>query len=134
VAEGVIRTGKPTDVVKTERARQLRKEMTRAERILWAALRGKRFQGLRFRRQEPIAGFIVDFVCVARRLVIELDGAAHATTQAYDQERDTILQSRGLTVLRLPNDLIEQHLPDALDRIAALCDGHPSTHEKNNVS
>ena len=132
MAEGVIRTGKPTDVVKTKQARQLRKDMTRAERMLWAALRGKRFQCLRFRRQEPIAGFIVDFVCVARRLVMELDGAAHETTQAYDQERDAILQSRGLTVLRLPNDLMKR-LPDALERIAALCQTTTST-EKNDAT
>lgn len=122
MTNGIIRTGNQTDPVKTERARQLRKDMTRAERVLWASLRGKRFQGLRFRRQEPIAGFIVDFVCVARRLVIELDGAAHKDTQAYDEERDAILRSRGLTVLRLTNDEIERNLAVALECIAVACD------------
>lgn len=117
------RLGRSARIVKTARARQLRRHMTHAERILWQALRGKRLYGLRFRRQEPIAGFIVDFICFERALVIELDGAGHADAQAraYDAERDAILRAHGLTVLRLPNDEVEQRLPAALERIARAC-------------
>ncbi len=63
----------------------------------------------------------MDFICFERKLVIELDGAAHNDTQAYDQERDAILRAKGLTILRLTNDDIEQRLPATLARIVACC-------------
>ena len=116
-----LRMGRRARIVKTERARALRRELTNAERILWEALRGRQFHGLRFRRQEPLAGFIVDFICFERKLVIEVDGAAHRDTQSYDQERDSILRARGLTVVRVTNDEIEQRLSDSLARIAHNC-------------
>jgi very-short-patch-repair endonuclease len=76
-----------------EQARQLRKEMTPAEQILWDRLRGRRFQGLKFRRQHPLGRFIVDFYCAEHRLVIELDGGIHRHQQEYDQARTDALQS-----------------------------------------
>ncbi len=115
------RMGRRARIVKTERARQLRRELTNAERILWEALRGRRFHGLRFRGQEPLDGFIVDFICFERKLVIEVDGAAHRDTRAYDQERDAILRAHSLAILRVTNDEIEQRLPDFLAHIARHC-------------
>jgi len=65
--------------VKTiSRARRLRKDSTPAERILWFHLRGRRFFGLKFRRQHPIVPYIVDFVCIEKMIILELDGSQHA--------------------------------------------------------
>jgi very-short-patch-repair endonuclease len=67
--------------------------MTPAEQILWDRLRGRRFQGLKFRRQHPLGRFIVDFYCAEHRLVIELDGGIHRHQQEYDQACTDALQS-----------------------------------------
>jgi very-short-patch-repair endonuclease len=84
------------------RARTLRADATPAERELWDLLRGGKL-GLRFRRQQPVGPFIVDFYCAAAGLVVELDGAGHAERQAYDDARTAWLNGRGLTVLRFAN-------------------------------
>ena len=72
-----------------ERARALRKSMTDAERKLWRALRDKQLDGRRFRRQHPIGPYVVDFVCLERRLVIEVDGSQHGEPEqtTFDQQR-----------------------------------------------
>ncbi|MDP9559196.1 UNVERIFIED_ORG: very-short-patch-repair endonuclease [Rhizobium nepotum] len=87
-------------------AKQMRKVMTDAELKLWNAIRAHRLEGLSFRRQMPIAGFIVDFACSDHRLIIEIDGSQHTTEAAlqYDQERTARLQKDGWTVLRFWND------------------------------
>ena len=87
------------------RARRMRKRPTPAEKILWNKLRNKQLQGFRFRRQHPIGRFIVDFYCREVRLVIEVDGSVHDTSEAieYDEARQTFLEHRGLTVLRFSN-------------------------------
>ena len=76
--------------------------MTDAERALWRLLRDRRIDGWRFRRQEPIDRYIVDFVCFDARLVIEVDGGQHFASEA-DKERDAYLRSQGFRVLRLWN-------------------------------
>jgi very-short-patch-repair endonuclease len=86
-----------------ERARRLRKDMTDAERALWRLLRDRRMEGWRFRRQEPIDRYIVDFVCFEVRLVIEVDGGQHFESKA-DEERDGYLRSQGFQVLRFWNN------------------------------
>ncbi|HJT14063.1 MAG TPA: DUF559 domain-containing protein [Dongiaceae bacterium] len=83
-------------------ARRLRKDMTDAERALWRLLRDRRMDGWRFRRQEPIDRYIVDFVGFGARLVIEVDGGQHYESES-DQRRDAYLQSQGFRVLRLWN-------------------------------
>ena len=85
-----------------DKARQLRRRMTDAERALWYHLRACRLDGLKFRRQHPIPPYVVDFYCDAARLVIELDGSQH--TEERDLHRTRFLESRGLTVLRFWND------------------------------
>ena len=72
---------------KLQRARELRREMTPAEKMLWKELRGNKL-GVHFRREQVIAGFIVDFYCHNASLVIELDGDIHKGQQDYDSERD----------------------------------------------
>jgi very-short-patch-repair endonuclease len=85
-----------------EYARRLRKEMTDAERALWRLLRDCRLKGWRFRRQEPIDRYIVDFICFEARLIIEVDGGQHFES-ATDKTRDTYLESQGFRILRLWN-------------------------------
>jgi very-short-patch-repair endonuclease len=85
-------------------AKTLRKNMTDAEQKLWFSLRGKRFDGVKFKRQKPIGSYVVDFVAPNERLVIELDGGQHQEQMAYDQERTRYLERRGYRVLRFWNN------------------------------
>jgi very-short-patch-repair endonuclease len=101
-----------------ERARALRREMTEAERILWANVRSHRLQGKHFRRQQVIGGYIVDFYCEAARLVVEVDGPIHERQTDYDVERGRVLSAYGITVLRVSNDEVMNHLSSVLTRIA----------------
>jgi len=100
-------------------ARALRRGQTDAERLLWYHLRGKRLQGHKFRRQHPYGRYILDFVCLEARLVIELDGGQHQGS-ANDRERDAWLETQGLQTLRFWNhDVLTQ--PDAvLERLYAV--------------
>jgi very-short-patch-repair endonuclease len=81
----------------------LRIEATTPERILWDMLRGKRAGGLRFRRQHPLANYIVDFFCGTAKLVIEIDGEVHATTVEEDRRRQRDLEQLGYHVIRFSN-------------------------------
>ena len=93
--------------------------MTDAEIRLWDALRANRLNGLQFRRQQFIDGFIVDFYCHALQLVVEVDGPIHASQAEYDRERDYTLAGHGLRVLRVTNDEVTHALPSVLARILA---------------
>src|SRR4051794_32071831 len=79
---------------KIERAKELRQDMTPAEKRLWDCLRKNRLDGLHFRRQQVIDGFIVDFYCHAAALVVEIDGEIHEQQAAADAERDQVLSQR----------------------------------------
>ena len=87
-----------------ERARALRKNMTDGERRLWQALRARQVDGMRFRRQHPIGPYIADFVCLERRLIVEVDGGHHTEDDqiAHDARRDRWLNAEGYRVLRFP--------------------------------
>lgn len=100
-----------------EIARQFRKEPTQSEAILWQGLRGKKLDGVKFRRQQPIGPFVVDFYAPSLRLVIEVDGLIHETQKEADRTRQDILEELGLNVLRLPADLVEKNLGESLSRI-----------------
>ena len=106
-------------------ARQLRREMSDAERLLWKHLRAHRFAGEKFRRQEPIGPFIVDFVSHGSRLIIELDGGQHTTQVAYDEERSRWLNGRGYRVIRFWNNQVLTETQPVLESIA-LALGAPS--------
>src|SRR3954467_8463058 len=95
-------------------ARLLRARETWAEDLLWESLRGRRLDGMKFRRQHPIGPFVVDFCCTERRLVIELDGGVHAEQQDQDAEREAILATAGYRVIRFPNQSIRANLPEVL--------------------
>jgi very-short-patch-repair endonuclease len=100
-------------------ARDLRVRQTPAESILWEALRNRRLDGLKFRRQHPVGPFVVDFCCPERRLAIELDGAVHAAQWENDAERESLLATACYRVLRFPNDAVRDNLPAVLAAIHA---------------
>ena len=112
-----IVVGQRVDAAKVQRARELRRHMTLEVRILWQALRANRLQGLQFRRQQIIDGFIVDFYCHAAGLVVAVDGPVHDHQPGDDAERDEILSGRGIRVMRVRNDEVRRDLPAVLDRI-----------------
>lgn len=85
------------------KARDLRQQSTDAERALWMRLRNRQLAGCKFRRQVPIGGYIVDFVCLKRKVVIEVDGVHHQEQVLYDADRTTWLESKGFRVLRFRN-------------------------------
>jgi very-short-patch-repair endonuclease len=99
----------------TQFARAMRAEPTDAERKLWKILRFKALGGYRFRRQRPVAGFILDFYCPANRLAVELDGGQHndAPQAKYDQTRSAKLNKIGVRILRFWDDEILKH-PEAV--------------------
>ena len=85
-------------------ARELRKNLTDAEQRLWQKLKRRQIATVKFRRQQPIGPFIVDFVCFERRLIIEVDGGQHAAQTDYDEERTRWLKVQGYRVLRFWNN------------------------------
>jgi primosomal protein N' (replication factor Y) len=97
-------------------ARDLRRNMTDGERLLWYFLRAKRFAGCKFRRQHPIGPFIADFACVEHRLVVEADGGQHAGSES-DASRTRWLESAGWLVMRFWNDDIMRRTNDVLEEI-----------------
>jgi adenine-specific DNA-methyltransferase len=98
-------------------ARVLRKSQTDAERLLWHHLRDRRLAGHKFRRQHPIGAFIVDFVCIERRLVVKLDGGQHGLQVEEDNRRSTNLKSKGYEVVRFWNDQVLKETQAVLEEI-----------------
>ncbi len=100
-----------------QRARELRNNPTDAERHLWQHLRKRQINGYKFRRQEVLGTYIVDFVCFDPKLVIELDGGQHAEQGAYDNKRTEYLNKLGYRVMRFWNDEILKETEAALEKI-----------------
>ena len=100
-----------------KRAATLRQCQTDAEGLLWHYLRGKQLEGYKFRRQQPIGPYIVDFVCMSRKLVIELDGSQHAEQHAYDKVRDEYLMGKGYRIMRFWNNEVFQSCNSVLDTV-----------------
>lgn len=100
-------------------ARELRKNMTEAERHLWTRIRGKQVNNLQFYRQKNIGNYIVDFYCPAARLILEVDGGQHykSDTSAKDGERDAYLSRLGFTVLRFSTREVFENIEGVLARI-----------------
>ena len=88
-------------------ARTLRRNQTDAERKLWSRIRNRQLLGFKFRRQFPIAPYIVDFVCAEARLIVELDGSQHQASEEYDRKRSEYLMQCGYRVTRFwDNDVL----------------------------
>jgi very-short-patch-repair endonuclease len=98
--------------------RQLRTNSTDAEKILWHSLRNRQLGGFKFRRQHPIPPYIVDFVCLEHRLIVELDGGQHAKTQTYDGARTSMLEQAGYKVMRFWNNEFLNNGDAVLEQIA----------------
>jgi very-short-patch-repair endonuclease len=88
----------------TKIARHLRNNLTDAERRLWHELKRRQIAGVKFRRQQPIGHFIVDFVCFERRVIVEVDGGQHAEQIHHDEQRTRWLEAQGYRVLRFWNN------------------------------
>ncbi len=112
-----IITGQKVCREKLQRAKELRRDMTPAERKLWNQLRANRLEGWHFRRQQIIDGFIVDFYCHKTGLVLEVDGPIHSQQEVADTERTQALSNRGLKVIRFTNREVMNNLPNVLKRI-----------------
>jgi very-short-patch-repair endonuclease len=91
--------------------------MTPAEKLLWERIRDKRLDGMKFRRQQVIAGFIADFYCHAFALALELDGATHE--KEHDAYRDAAFAAKGIRTLRIANAEVYQDVENVLQRIVA---------------
>ena len=101
-----------------ETSRQLRRRSTDVERLLWSKMRDRQLAGAKFRRQHPIGPYIVDFLCLEQRLVIELDGGQHAHRSRQDADRDQWLELRGYRVLRFWNNDAMRNVEGVLQRIS----------------
>jgi len=106
-------------------ARLLRREQTRAEQVLWQALRNRQAGGLKFRRQHAFRWCVVDLYCPECRLAIEIDGPIHDGEKERDQERDNRLAREGIRVLRLTNDQVLHALDETLQLIAEVAREDP---------
>ena len=108
--------GKTTTIAKA-----LRKNSTDAENLLWKQLRRKQLVGLKFRRQQPIDNYIVDFVCFEKQIVVEIDGGQHALEKDKDAARDGYLRRNGFKVLRFWNNEVLANIEGVLEVIRENC-------------
>jgi very-short-patch-repair endonuclease len=106
-------------------AKTLRKTSTHAERLLWRHLKTKQLEGYKFRRQEPIGIYIVDFVCFEKRIVVEVDGSQHQTEKVKDKKRDQWLKKQGFKVLRFWNNEVLTNVAGVYEVIRETCLCHP---------
>jgi very-short-patch-repair endonuclease len=91
------------------------------ESLLWSRLRARQLQGIKFRRQQPIENYIVDFVSFEKRIVIELDGGQHKMNKEKDNERDRFLAENGFTVLRFWDSEVIENMEGVLEVIRKKC-------------
>jgi very-short-patch-repair endonuclease len=101
----------------TNLARKLRKQPTRAEQIIWRTLRNNQLDGIKFTRQVPIDGFIVDFCCRSQKLIIEIDGEVHVGREREDHQREIYLEGLGYKILRFTNDQVMHDLNQVVEVI-----------------
>ena len=101
----------------TKRARELRKDQTDAERLLWKQLRSRQLNGFKFRRQVPIGPYIVDFLCMSLKLIVEVDGSQHMSNLQYDNSRTQYLESHGFHVARYWNNEVLSRTDSVLEAL-----------------
>jgi very-short-patch-repair endonuclease len=98
-------------------ARALRRQMTEAEKVMWNKLRDRRLDGVKFKRQKPIAGYIVDFVALDLKLVVEIDGGQHAERVVQDAARTKVLEESGYHVVRFWNHDVLGNIEGVLEAL-----------------
>ena len=110
-----------------KRSRALRQTMTEAERLLWWALRRRQLDGARFRRQHPLGSYVVDFVCLERTLVVEVDGGQHAEPeqQSHDERQTQWLGGEGYAVMRVWNRDVFTNLDGVCSTIFSALQSRP---------
>jgi len=122
MAEKSIARNQRVSVVKIERSREMRKNMTEAENVFWKMVRARKLSGLKFRRQQIIDGFIVDFYCDSLGLCVEIDGGVHDTEEkrVYDRLRSEALELRKMKVLRFRNEEVLNDIDSVKAKILGL--------------
>jgi very-short-patch-repair endonuclease len=98
-------------------ARALRRRMTEAEKVMWSKLRDRRLAGVKFKRQKPIAGFIVDFVALDLKLIVEIDGGQHSERAGEDEARTKVLEESGYHVVRFWNHDVLGNIDGVLEAL-----------------
>jgi very-short-patch-repair endonuclease len=113
------------------KARQLRSNMTRAEIILWSRLRSRKIDGYKFRRQEPIFDYVVDFYCNELKLIIEVEGEVHDLPEnfEYDLKRKEILLLNGYNLIRVSNYEIETKIDSVIEKIRSIINSNLSSSQ-----
>lgn len=101
----------------TDKARKLRKRSTEAEKRLWLKLSRRQLEGYKFRRQQPIGKYIVDFVNYEKKIIIELDGGQHAIEKMKDRKRDNWLEQKGFRVLRFWDNQVFENVEGVLEAV-----------------
>ena len=114
-------TAKANEAGQKDQRKSLRRNMTPAEALLWRSLRGRGAGGWKWRRQQGIGPFVLDFYCPALRLCIELDGSAHDYTYEYDEQRTAYLNTQGIRVVRFTNDQVFTCYDGVVAEIVRIC-------------
>jgi very-short-patch-repair endonuclease len=109
----------------TNTARHLRSRQTEAEKLVWKYLRARQLEGFKFRRQQPIDKFIVDFICLELRIIIEIDGGQHSIDKEIDAGRDNYLRNAGFKILRFWNHEVLENISGVIETIRNQCLVHP---------
>ena len=113
--------GQRVSAQQLENAKELRREMTPSEKILWKHLKANQLNGLHFRRQQIVHGYFADFYCHQHELIVEVDGGIHELQQEYDAEREAYLRAIGFRIIRFTNDEVNRNLKDVLQKIVEIC-------------
>lgn len=101
-------------------SKQLKTEMTEAEKLLWSKIRRKQLNGVKFCRQKIVGNYIVDFLSFEKKLIIELDGGQHADQVEYDKKRTAFLEQQGFTVIRFWNTEVLLETDSVLEQLWTL--------------
>lgn len=118
---------------KTVRAKQLRRNMSDSERKFWYRINNNKL-GVKFRRQYPIGPYFADFVCLEKRLVVELDGEQHVSNIEYDNKRTLFIESQGFTVIRIANSYLTRDGTDGVIETLYRCISEDLDYKKFFVS
>ena len=113
---------------KIVRAKELRRNMPKAEVILWQQLRMDKM-GVKFRRQRPVGPYFVDFICLEKKLIIELDGLQHTNDIEYDNRRTDFLEKHGYQIIRIPNEFIYKELDAVIWSLQKVIDGEENAND-----
>lgn len=109
---------------------QMRAKPTMAESTIWYYLRGHRLSGYKFRQQQTLGNYIVDFYCHSCLLIVEIDGDSHAEQTEYDDDRTAWLEQRGYKVIRFTNDQVRYQIKEVLETILKECQARDGIAER----